>query len=75
MLCLAGMTGFAQSKSRLLGRVASELPKGSGFDPAMLDLRYRYESASSYPRIRHVYGAQAISIVWRPSGSAGWMVP
>jgi acyl carrier protein len=57
VLCLAGMTGFTQSKSRLLERVARELPKGSGFDPAMLDLRYRYESASSYPRIRHVYGA------------------
>ena len=23
----------------------------------MLDLRYRYESSASYPRVRHVYGA------------------
>ena len=58
VLCLAGTTGFTSRKrGSAFRRVATDLPRWSGFDPAMLDLRYRYESSAAYPRVRHVYGA------------------
>lgn len=58
VLCLAGTTGFTSRKrGSAFRRIATDLPRWSSFDPAMLDLRYRYESAASYPRVRHVYGA------------------
>lgn len=53
VLCLAGNTGLIPE---LRSRVAAEMPKSGTFDPAMLDLRYRYESSAIYPRIRHIYG-------------------
>lgn len=53
VLCLAGNTGLTP---RLRSRVAAELPKSETFDPALLDLRYRYESSTAYPRMRHIYG-------------------
>jgi acyl carrier protein len=58
VLCLAGTTGFTSRKrGSAFRRVAADLPRWSGVDPVMLDLRYRYESSPSYPRVRHVYGA------------------
>jgi len=58
VLCLAGTTGFTSRKrGSAFRRVAEDLPRWSGVDPVMLDLRYRYESSASYPRVRHVYGA------------------
>ena len=57
VLCLAGTTGFTSRKrGSAFRRIATDLPRWSGFDPAMLDLRYRYEFSASYPRVRHVYG-------------------
>jgi acyl carrier protein len=53
VLCLAGNLGLIP---RLRRRVADEFPNSKSFDPAMLDLRYRYESSSVYPRIRLIYG-------------------
>ena len=53
VLCLAGNTGLTP---RLRSRVAAELPKSETFDPALLDLRYRYKSSTAYPRMRHIYG-------------------
>ena len=44
VLCLAGTTGFTSRKrGSAFRRIAEDLPRWSGVDPVMLDLRYRYE--------------------------------
>ena len=70
VLCLAGPTRL--TRSDVAERLARQMPEIIARTPAMLDVRSRYDFASTRPRVRLLYGNEIRATANTVKGSPDW---